>query len=32
VKMDMVKAFSRLGVKSSIIGEIIAGVGGVAVV
>jgi phosphoribosylformylglycinamidine cyclo-ligase len=32
VKMDVVKAFTKLGIKSAIIGEMIAGVGGVAVV
>ncbi|MFA5039063.1 MAG: phosphoribosylformylglycinamidine cyclo-ligase [Candidatus Omnitrophota bacterium] len=31
-KMDVVRAFSRAGVKASIIGEIVNGVGGVAVV
>jgi phosphoribosylformylglycinamidine cyclo-ligase len=32
VKMDVVRAFSRHGVKAAIIGEIVSGVGGVAVV
>ncbi|MDD2866200.1 MAG: phosphoribosylformylglycinamidine cyclo-ligase [Candidatus Omnitrophica bacterium] len=32
VKMDIVRAFSRHGVKAAIIGEIVSGVGGVAVV
>jgi phosphoribosylformylglycinamidine cyclo-ligase len=32
VKMDVVKAFAKLGVRSAIVGEMIAGVGSVAIV